>query len=67
MPHCEVARRTALELGRRLASRGQITALEDIFLLHPDEARARLADGTSAHEVVMHRKGERAWALVHPA
>jgi rifampicin phosphotransferase len=63
---CGLLRRTALELGRRLASRGQITALEDIFLLHPDEARARLADGTSAHEVVMHRKGERAWALVHP-
>jgi pyruvate,water dikinase len=48
-----------------LASRGQITAVEDIFFLHPDEARARLADGTSAHEVVMHRKGERAWALAH--
>jgi len=63
---CGLLRRTALELGRRLAGRGQITALEDIFLLHPDEARARLADGTSAHEVVMHRKGERAWALAHP-
>ena len=56
----------ALELGRRLASRGQIAAMEDIFFLHPDEARARLADGTSAHEVVVHRKGEYAWALANP-
>jgi pyruvate,water dikinase len=59
-------RRTALELGRRLASRGQITEVDDIFFLHPDEARARLADGTGAHQVVMRRKGERAWALANP-
>ena len=41
-------RRAALELGRRLASRDQIIAVEDIFFLHPDEARALLADGTVA-------------------
>jgi pyruvate,water dikinase len=59
-------RRAALELGRRLASRDQITAVEDIFFLHPDEARAVLADGTSGRHVVAHRKGEYAWALAHP-
>jgi rifampicin phosphotransferase len=60
-------RRTALELGRRMASRGQITEVEDIFFLHPGEARARLAEGSSAHEVVTRRKGERAWALANEA
>jgi rifampicin phosphotransferase len=59
-------RRTALELGRRLASRRQITAVDDVFFLLPEEARARLADGARAHQVVMHRKGERAWALANP-
>jgi rifampicin phosphotransferase len=58
--------RTALELGRRLASRGQITAIQDIFFLRPDEASVRLADGTTAHEVVDRRKGEHAWALANP-
>jgi rifampicin phosphotransferase len=58
--------RAALELGHRLASRSQITAIQDIFFLRPDEACARLANGTSAHDVVDRRKGERAWALAHP-
>ena len=58
--------RTAHELGRRLASRDQITEVHDIFFLRPDEARARLADGNRAHDVVDRRKGERAWALAHP-
>jgi phosphohistidine swiveling domain-containing protein len=60
-------RRAALELGRRLASCDQIAAVEDIFFLHPDEARAMLADGTGGRDVVTHRKGEYAWALAHPA
>ncbi len=59
-------RRTALEVGRRLASRGQIPAVEDIFLLHPDEARILLADGTSARDVVVRRQREHAWALANP-
>jgi hypothetical protein len=37
--------RAALELGARLASRGQIAAADDIFFQRPDEARERLADG----------------------
>jgi phosphohistidine swiveling domain-containing protein len=59
-------RRAALELGLRLASRGQIAAVEDIFFLDPDEARALLADGSSGRPVVARRKGEYAWALSHP-
>jgi pyruvate,water dikinase len=58
--------RTALELGRRLVSRGQITEVQDIFFLRPDEACARLADGTSAHQVVDRRRGEHTWAVAHP-
>jgi rifampicin phosphotransferase len=58
--------RAALELGRRLASRGQITAIQDIFFLLPYEACVQLADSRSAHDVVDRRKGERAWALAHP-
>jgi phosphohistidine swiveling domain-containing protein len=59
-------RRAALELGRRLASRGQIAAVEDIFFMHPDEVRTLLADGTSGRHVVARRKGEYSWALAHP-
>jgi pyruvate,water dikinase len=59
-------RRAALELGRRLASRDQIAAVEDIFFLYPDEARALLADGSSGRPVVARRKGQHAWALAHP-
>jgi len=59
-------RRAALELGRRLAERGQIAAVEDIFFLRADEARTVLADGTDARHLVARRKGEDAWVLAHP-
>jgi rifampicin phosphotransferase len=59
-------RRAALELGRRLASRGQILAAEDVFFLHLDEARMLLADGADGRDVVVRRKGELAWVLAHP-
>ncbi len=59
-------RRTALELGRRLAQRGQIAAVEDIFFLRADEARTVLADGTDARHTVARREGEYAWVLAHP-
>jgi phosphohistidine swiveling domain-containing protein len=59
-------RRAALELGRRLAQRSQIAAVEDIFFLRADEARAVLADGTDARHLVARRKGEYAWMLAHP-
>jgi rifampicin phosphotransferase len=59
-------RRVALELGRRLASRGQIPAAEDVFFLHLDEARSLLTSGTDGHDVVVRRKGEHSWVLAHP-
>ena len=59
-------RRAALELGRRLAERGQIAAVEDVFFLRADEARAVLADGTDARHTVTRREGEHAWVLAHP-
>jgi pyruvate,water dikinase len=59
-------RRTALEFGRRLAGRGQVASVDDVFFLEPDQARALLADGGDAHAVVERRKGERAWVLAHP-
>ncbi|HEV8566281.1 MAG TPA: hypothetical protein VGQ92_04170 [Actinoplanes sp.] len=59
-------RRTALELGNRLADRGQITAAEDIFFVHVDEARTVLADGTDARHIVARHKGEHGWVVAHP-
>jgi pyruvate,water dikinase len=59
-------RRTALELGNRLADRGQITAAEDIFFVHVDEARTVLADGTDALHIVARHKGEHGWVVAHP-
>jgi rifampicin phosphotransferase len=60
-------RRAALELGRRLASRGQLATTDDIFFLRPDEARTLLVDGSSGRDTAMRRKGEYAWTLAHPA
>jgi pyruvate,water dikinase len=59
-------RRTALELGRRLAERGQVAAVADLFFLHAHEARTALLDGTDARHIVARRSGEHAWALAHP-
>ncbi|UCG82635.1 MAG: hypothetical protein JSW38_10645 [Dehalococcoidia bacterium] len=55
-----------LELGRRLASRGQITDRDDVFFLEVEEAWSALRDGRQLHERVAHRKGERAWIEAHP-
>jgi phosphohistidine swiveling domain-containing protein len=59
-------RRTALELGNRLADRDQITAVEDVFFLHMDEARTVLADGADARHIVARHKGEHGWVVAHP-
>jgi rifampicin phosphotransferase len=58
--------RAALELGRRLASRGQLATTDDIFFLRPDEARTLLTNGMSGRDKAMRRKGEYAWTLAHP-
>jgi len=59
-------RRAALELGRRLADRGQIVLPDDVFHLVPDEARTALRDGLACKDIVTRAVGERAWVLAHP-
>ncbi len=59
-------RRTAVEIGRRLADRRQLDSGDDVFFLEADEARAALRDGTDRRDLAMRRQGERAWVLAHP-
>ncbi len=61
-----LVRRAALELGHRLAGRGQLDHRDDVFQLDPDEARAALRDGAERRDAVNRAKGERAWVLAHP-
>lgn len=56
----------ALEVGRRLAARQQLSKPEDIFFLEAPEIPAALGDGQDRQELVRRRKGERAWVLAHP-
>jgi len=59
-------RLATLELGRRLAGRGQLARRDDVFFLEPLEARAALRSGADQRELVARRKGEQAWVLAHP-
>jgi rifampicin phosphotransferase len=61
-----LVRRAALGIGHRLADRGLLDRLDDVFYLEPDEARAALRDGTERRDAINRAKGERAWVLVHP-
>lgn len=61
-----VAHHAALELGRRLATRGQLAAPEDVFHLSMAEARAALRAGQRWQEEVATRRAERARVLAHP-
>jgi phosphohistidine swiveling domain-containing protein len=61
-----LVRRVALEVGRRLADRGQLPDRDDVFRLSPTEAEAALRDGSSCHDIVGRARGERAWVLAHP-
>lgn len=61
-----LARMGVLELGVRLATRGQIADRDDVFFLEYGEVRSLLASGSKAFDVVRRRKGERAWSLAHP-
>lgn len=61
-----LVRLAALEAGRRLAERGQITRRDDVFYLEPEEVRAALLSGAAQGALVTSRKGERAWTLAHP-
>jgi rifampicin phosphotransferase len=59
-------RRVAVEIGRRLADRGQLESGDDVFFLEAEEALEALRDGAYRHDLVLRRKGERAWVLAHP-
>jgi rifampicin phosphotransferase len=61
-----LVRLAALESGRRLARRGQLGHRDDVFFLEPAEVRAALRSGEDQRDLVVRRKGERAWVLAHP-
>ena len=55
-----------LELGRRLVERGQLQAVEDVFMLDPRDARTVLLDGCDRREHARNARRRRAWAEAHP-
>jgi pyruvate,water dikinase len=59
-------RYAALEVGRRLAERGQVHQPEDAFFLEYAELIRALGDRHDARDIVSRRKGEREWVLAHP-
>lgn len=61
-----LVRHVARGIGRRLLSRGQIDAADDVFFLRNMELTGALLEGGPAHELVGRRKGERAWVEAHP-
>jgi pyruvate,water dikinase len=54
-----------LEVGWRLAARGQLDRRDDVFFLTLDEARAALRDGQDRRALVTRRRGERAFVEQH--
>ncbi len=64
---CGLIRRAALEVGRRLAARGQLRRPDDVAYLQIDELRAGLGDrGRALGEVATRRRAEQAWVAAHP-
>lgn len=61
-----LVRYALLELGHRLAARGQIAQQHDVFFLGCEEARATFHRGDDRRSLVSRRKGERAWIEAHP-
>ncbi|MCA1670940.1 MAG: pyruvate, phosphate dikinase, partial [Actinobacteria bacterium] len=61
-----LVRYAVLELGRRLAGRGQLARAEDVFFLTLPEAGAALSDRGACHALVARRTAQRAWADAHP-
>jgi pyruvate,water dikinase len=59
-------RYVVLELGHRLVARGVIERRDDVLFLHLDEARAAVTESTDLGDLVLQRKGERAWAVANP-
>jgi pyruvate,water dikinase len=62
-----IIRRFVLEIGRRMAERGQLRAADDVFFLHKDELVAAVRDGSDQRALTADRKAEMAaWAEVTP-
>ena len=59
-------RYVVLELADRLARRDVIERRDDVLFLHLDEARAGLSEATDLRDLVIRRKGERAWVVANP-
>ena len=55
-----------LAIGNRLAGRGVIEQRDDVLFLHLNEARAAVSNPTDLRDLVVRRKGERAWAVANP-
>lgn len=61
-----LVRYAILEVGRRLAARGQIAQQRDVFFLELDEARKALLNRSVQDPLVSRRKAENAWVKAHP-
>lgn len=59
-------RYAAVEIGRRLASRGVTDITDDVLYLDIEEALAALAQDTDLRPLVQRRRGEQAWIESHP-
>ena len=59
-------RYVALEIGQRLAQRGQIAERNDVFFLEVPEVRTTLQSGGDQRTLVQRRKAERIWVEAHP-
>jgi phosphohistidine swiveling domain-containing protein len=55
-----------LEVGRRMAERGQLERAEDITFLELEEAQVAFGDRSDRRAIVNRRKGELAWVKAHP-
>ena len=55
-----------LEIGSRLAERGQLNRLDDVFFLTWEEARSALHTGDECRTMATRRRGERAFIEQHP-
>ena len=58
-------RYTALEIGRRLAQRGQLSERDDVIWLEVPELQNALQSGDDYRRLVQRRKAERTWVEAH--
>jgi phosphohistidine swiveling domain-containing protein len=59
-------RYATMEIGRRLASRGQLSAGGDVFWLEVPEVEHSLQSNSDYRPLVKRRKAERNWVMAHP-